>query len=93
MARQRPSETVTETNKRDAYTIIIASPMLTGSRNEDRRSEQVEERAEAARKRTQTYVTERSRNRDKEMRRLYDHHRVPEGEETIPLLHGRFVKF
>ena len=93
MARQRPSETVNEANKRDAYTIIIASPMLTGSRNEDRRSEQVEERAEAARKRTQTYVTERSRNRDKEMRRLYDHHRVPEGEETIPLLHGRFVKF
>ena len=93
MARQRPSETVNEANKRDAYTIIIASPMLTGSRNEDRRSEQVEERAEAARKRTQTYVTERSRNRDKEMRRLYDHHRVAKREEPVPFLHRLFIDF
>lgn len=38
--------------------------------NEDRRSKQFEERAEAAKECTTSYMTERNRNRDNEMRRF-----------------------
>ena len=97
-ARERTQTYVTERNhNRDKEMRRLYDHLgiaeTDGKPDEDRRSEQAAERAEAARERTQTYVTERNRNRDKEMRRLYDHHRVAKREEPVPFLHRLFIDF